>query len=246
MNTNSNDNNITIGSLSGKIDWQTERRANYLVIRNYIAADKTPNYNESVTLSTQGTFEFLHHVEPLCQRWDGPLSVAVYAPGDDLKLSMNIIYYLRLCKDECVRQNVSWHIVYDSAFGPPQDNISLPELYLNKYTFSCSKTIEEITMNMNTTFRHDHSLPYPINVLRNVARLSSKTHYLLASDIELYPSVNVVSSFMDLLKREKQGLIPVLSNDIPHTYVLPIFEVRANVEPPLKKSQLREFIKSGN
>lgn len=71
--------------------WTTQNRGSYSVIYNYIAADNTPSFNQSVTLTTQGTYEFLYHVEFLCQRWDGPISVAVYAPGIIVSLNPSLL-----------------------------------------------------------------------------------------------------------------------------------------------------------
>jgi hypothetical protein len=63
---------------------------------------------------------------------------------------------------------------------------------------------------------------------------------VFAIDIELYPSVSIVSAFFDLLGREKKGLVPFIFN--PHVYVLPVFEVKAEVEPPFKNQSSDNFL----
>ncbi len=224
--------------------WSTETRGSYSVIKNYIPSDEKPDYNKSVTLTTQGTYEFLYHIEILCKRWDGHLSVGVYAPGDDFNLAVNLIYYLRECKHSCVKTKTSWHLVYDTTFGP--QSILFPVSYVNDMNFDCSQSFKEIADKFNVRFRSDRALPYPINVCRNVARLSAGTNYVFASDIELYPSVGIVSAFLELLDREKRGLVRMISKSVRHVYVLPVFEVEAEVEPPLNKSELRALFKKGN
>jgi N-acetyllactosaminide beta-1,3-N-acetylglucosaminyltransferase len=112
--------------------------------------------------------------------------------------------------------------------------------------FDCSQSFNDIVDKFSARFRSDHSLPYPINVVRNVARINAQTNYIFASDIELYPSVGIVSAFFELLDREKRGLVPLVSNSNPHVYIIPIFEVKAGFDPPLNKSELRTLIKSGN
>lgn len=147
-----------------------------------------------------------------------------------------------------MKGDVSWHLVYDSTLGPKIsniENISLPETYLTNIEVDCTRNIDDIVKSFNPSFRFDHKLPYPINVVRNVARLASKTRYLLASDIELYPSTNIVSMFMKLHERERLGLQPLVNKEVPHTYVLPIFEVKSGIEPPFNKSQLVKLVKSG-
>ncbi len=239
-------NDQTIDSSNDKetIWWSTETRGSYSVLKNYIPSDEKPDYNRSVTLTTQGTYEFLYHVENLCKRWNEHISVGVYSPGDEFKLVVNLIYYLRKCKHSCVKTKTSWHLVYDTNFGP-QSNSSFPYSYVNN-NIDCSQSFNDIVDKFSSTFRSDHSLPYPINVIRNVARINAQTNYIFASDIELYPSVGIVPAFFELLDREKRGLVPLVSNSNPHVYIVPIFEVKAGVDPPLNKSELRKLIKSGN
>lgn len=226
--------------------WKTGIKGSYSVISDYVLADAKVGYNDSVTLTTQGSFEFLYHTERLCQRWDGPVSVAVYAPGDDFKVCLDLIYYLRRCRDPCVSRNITWHFIFDSTFGPSLSNISFPEdISSSNQLLNCSLTNDELPLYFKSNFRTQHKIPYPINVVRNVARLGSKTRYLLASDIELYPSINVVSMFREMREREESGLLPLINKNVPHVYVLPIFEVKAGLEPPQTKTQLAEMIKKG-
>lgn len=118
------------------------------------------------------------------------------------------------------------------------------------------------------SYRHRYGLPYPINVCRNVARRNAKTHFVLASDIELYPSADVVPMFLNFSKR--LGImvqkpvsqlhtdpVPLTGNSAvaalasfflqsipsrspkPRVYVLPIFEVDKTIKDvPSTKSIL--------
>lgn len=226
--------------------WTTETRTSYSVINNYVIADDD-NSNESVTLTTQGSFEFLPHAVELCRRWEGPISLAVYAPGDDLKISLEVIYYLRRCRDGCVRSRISWHLIYDAMFGPALNNISFPDSLVSQYRLiKCDLSDEEVLKEFASSFRENHKLPYPINVARNVARLQSKTKYLLASDIELYPSLNIVSMFKLLIQKEEADQVPLINRKVPHVYHLPIFEVEAGLEPPQTKSELMDMFRTGD
>ena len=227
--------------------WSTEIKGSYNVINSYVQADNLVEFNDSVTLTTQGSFEFLYHAENLCLRWDGPVSVAVYAPGDDFKVSLQIIYFLRTCRDPCVRKNVTWHFVFDSVYGPPLTNLPYPESIgtNDPSLLNCSLSNDELPQYFKSNFKAEHKNPYPINVVRNVARTQSRTRYVLASDIELYPSINVVSMFKNMLEREENNLVPLAKKDIPHVYVLPIFEVKSGLLPPSTKTELMAMIKKG-
>lgn len=75
---------------------------------------------------------------------------------------------------------------------------------------------------------------YPINVGRNIARESATTHYLLASDIELYPSPGVINDFLDMIRRNG----PSLRHGKPKVFPLSIFELEANMSLPNDKTEL--------
>ena len=78
------------------------------------------------------------------------------------------------------------------------------------------------------------NLTYPVNLLRNVARQNAPTHYILASDAELYPSLDMVRLFFDMLRRNES----VLHLGRPKVFVLPIFEVYRNQTVPSSKTEL--------
>ena len=50
---------------------------------------------------------------------------------------------------------------------------------------NCDVTMGEISKE--ATYRYQKGLVYPINMVRNVARISAATHFVFPSDIELYP-----------------------------------------------------------
>jgi len=226
--------------------WTTESRASYSVINNYVISDDDVG-NDSVTYTTQGSYEFLRHAIPLCKRWEGHVSLAVYAPGTDFTTALEIIYFYRRCGDPCVRNRVSFHLIYDALHGPNLNNISFPDSLVSQYkSLNCNISDDALLDNFSSTFREDHKLPYPINVARNVARLQSRTKYLLASDIELYPSLHVGSMFKDLLQREEAHQEPLINPQVPHVYHFPIFEVKAGLEPPATKNELLDMFKRGD
>lgn len=43
---------------------------------------------------------------------------------------------------------------------------------------------------------------YPVNVGRNIARDAAMTHFILASDIELYPNPGLVRKFLEMIARK--------------------------------------------
>lgn len=252
--------------------WKFENRSSYSVLRNYVIASsqkidvdgsilRKDDFDSSVTYTTQGSYEFLHHAEQLCKRFDGPVSIAVYAPSSEFQIAVNLIYYLRECGHPCVRQNISWHMIYDSL-------MKVDNLDINKYpdeflidnnvnlNFNCSVRYKDYQASLTRIYEHEtdksvinvrakNHLPYPINVLRNVARLSANTKHVLASDIELYPSTHIVRMFRKMLAKEKRGQLKLVDASKPHVYILPIFEVEASATAPETKQQLVQMLKKG-
>lgn len=99
-------------------------------------------------------------------------------------------------------------------------------------------------MNASTEqmYKTQKKLLYPVNVGRNVAREMAQTHYILPSDIELYPSPNIITKFLELIAENKG---PLLSKN-PKVFPLHIFEVSANQQVPETKTLLKEMLVNGS
>lgn len=92
-----------------------------------------------------------------------------------------------------------------------------------------------INVSVSKLYKSEKRLLYPVNLGRNIARESAVTHYVLASDIELYPSPNLPTKFLEMIRRKNQ---PSLLQPNPKVFVLSIFEVAETVQPPTNKSIL--------
>ena len=57
-------------------------------------------------------------------------------------------------------------------------------------TVDCSQKAPK--WNNITTYRKQKKLTYPINIARNTARRLAQTYFVMASDIELYPSFDFI------------------------------------------------------
>ncbi|XP_013791575.1 beta-1,4-glucuronyltransferase 1-like [Limulus polyphemus] len=96
-------------------------------------------------------------------------------------------------------------------------------------------------LTKNLTYVVSNNLPYPINVARNVARLNAKTHYVFASDVELYPSENIIPRFLRLVENMKKKNSNFATKR--QVFVLPVFEVKSGIQPPTRKEDLRTLMK---
>ena len=57
------------------------RNEKYMVLYNHFKARIFFECLESITFTTHGEYHYLDNLIPLLQKWRGPISVAVFAPG---------------------------------------------------------------------------------------------------------------------------------------------------------------------
>lgn len=100
---------------------------------------------------------------------------------------------------------------------------------------NCSKPAPWINASVAKMYKSQHKLLYPVNVGRNVARESAPTHYVLASDIELYPNPGLTTNFLEMIRRDDDK---ALKSPNPKVFVLSIFEVTEKSQPPANKTRL--------
>jgi len=223
--------------LNKPIEFQQSMRSNYWILYNYIRAERKFNCNESITYTTHGDFTFMDNLEPLLERWQGPISVAVYAPGSDLEDTVDTILYYRDCTNsKLVRDLATFHIFFDMSHIPaniPRHNT------LHKKRPNCQSP--EGLISSNLTYRHRLGLSYPVNVARNVARITASTHFVFPSDIELYPNPNLIKDFLEMIRRNDREL----QRPAPRVFVSSIFEISANHSSlPASKHELVSLLNS--
>lgn len=88
------------------------------------------------------------------------------------------------------------------------------------------------------TYRTKYNLSYPVNVARNIAREAALTHYILASDIVLYPSEDLINKFLKMVTEKQE----VLRNARPKVFALPVFEILDDEDLPKNKTELLKMI----
>ncbi|XP_039289528.1 beta-1,4-glucuronyltransferase 1 isoform X1 [Nilaparvata lugens] len=220
----------------------TAQRGDFWVLYNYVtAAARRPHCWESITYTTHADYTFLDNLQPLLERWRGPVSLALYAPGTDFAQTLNTIRYLKDCGSDLVNEFVTFHIYFPSKHIPKQiprgeailggggesTNCSLPAPWLNQ-TGALYKTRKKLL--------------YPVNVGRNIAREAATTHFVLPSDIELYPSPGLIPEFLAMVLRQE----PPLLRKNPKVFVLSIFELESNMNLPVNKNELVSMVRNGS
>lgn len=175
-----------------------QRSGNYWVLYNYIRGERSFRCNETLTYTTHGEYTFLHNLEPLLTRWQGPVSVSIFAPGDDYLAAVQAILYYRDCSaTTLVKDYATFHIFFPFAHMPNTSLFTQDELA--KVRANCAVKPAVIEEQVNT-YRNWSALDYPVNVGRNIARETANSHFIFPSDIELYPNPGLIPSFLDMIR----------------------------------------------
>ncbi|EAT35984.1 AAEL011899-PA [Aedes aegypti] len=215
-----------------------ETRGNYYVLKNFISPKRPQECHDSITYTTHGDYRFLDNVVPLLDRWQGPLSLAVYAPGEEFGIAVESLRYLIYCDRQSylVEEYAAVHLYFDFERMPPkpiQFYSDLLQTPLNCYSDNVTSPLPSLENPSNHT--------YPVNVGRNIARDAARTHFVLASDIELYPNPGFIEMFLQMVAQPAYRY----TLDMPSVYVLPVFEVDSYSSVPEDKIELLQMLKTG-
>ncbi|XP_055853699.1 beta-1,4-glucuronyltransferase 1-like [Episyrphus balteatus] len=213
----------------------------FWILKNYIRADHAElNCAESITYTTHGDLTFLDNLKTLMPRWSAPVSFALYAPGTDFNKTLESIQYVRNClkESDLIQYYVTFHIYFPKEHMPKI--VPLTETDALNWPYDCNLPPPYENINRTTMYKQSHNLSYPINVGRNIARKASLTHFILASDIELYPNPGFVDSFLEMVVRNSS----VLSGDKPRVFPLATFEIDKRAIMPETKTQLQELLRN--
>lgn len=181
----------------------------YLFVPN-LAKAAMLTFNASnliLTLCTQSNLQNLYEIIDLVKVWDGPISVSVFAHGHDVNSAAYAVAYYRTCYRN-VTSKVSFHLVFPITHRPHGHLKLIPDVRCRRGNF--------VTNESNRNY-FNADVPYPHNVLRNIAVQFSETPYIFVIDVDMVTSRNLYSDFSKFIKRK----------GITHSktvYVTPVFE----------------------
>ncbi|XP_030381132.1 beta-1,4-glucuronyltransferase 1-like isoform X1 [Scaptodrosophila lebanonensis] len=220
---------------------QTLQRGDFWVLENYVQADHGKlKCHETITYTTHADYTFLDNLVPLLERWNAPVSIAMHAPGTDFQPTLDAIRYLRDCVagNNLVRAFATFHVYFSTKHIPK----SIPKAKdALKTGYNCSLPAPYFNVSSGHLYKAQKKLLYPVNVGRNIARDAALTHFILASDIELYPNPGLVKKFLEMIARNEL----YLHRAAPRVFPLSIFEVDGNSPVPRDKTELQEFLRTG-
>lgn len=175
---------------------------------------------------------------PLVERWRGPISIALHAPGTDFQNTIDSVAYLRDCTSPLIKQLVTFHVYFSTKHVPKK----VPRHdHLFQEPFNCSLSVPFLNATQDKMYKTQKKLLYPVNVGRNIARETAQTYYILPSDIELYPSLDLITRFLEMIADNAEPL----KRPNPKVFPIPLFEVLSTEHVPDSKGQLQEMLVNG-
>ena len=191
-----------------------------------------------VCLATQASLEKLHSLVQVAHHWIGPISVALYAAGDEeFEALQRYLVYLRRCYVP-IRERVTFSLSVPKNRTPKKQ----PRVFEVPDNIDCAKpeaTLNDIVSGISqeqSSWRARNV--YPQNHMRNLARKNCQTDWVFLTDVDVVPCV-------DLAKRLDEFLTTVGNNCDKCAYVVPTYELDIRVRFPANKTELVRLAKKG-
>lgn len=123
------------------------------------------------------------------------------APGPDFISTIQSIFYLRNCvpSKNLIRQFVTFHLFFNNSHVPQNIRKYSENADPIEKLYKCPEHPPYLNKTSADTYNKKNGLQYQINLARNLAIQSALTYFIFPCDIELYPSLNVVPQFFDMI-----------------------------------------------
>uniref|UniRef100_H9G6H4 Beta-1,4-glucuronyltransferase 1 n=1 Tax=Anolis carolinensis TaxID=28377 RepID=H9G6H4_ANOCA len=190
----------------------------YRVYRDVLRGDWDGQRSPDMVLVTHTSLGNLHHAQRLAERWQGPFSVAVFAPGAaEVRLAVTMIYAIAaLCSP--LRQLAATFFSGDVA-----------------RLETCGDVFAKLSRIGSRWHNYGANASYPNNLLRNVAKKAVGDHWALVVDMDMVPSEGLREAFLALRNDET----------MPGVFVVPAFEIRHTRRIPGTKAELLRLYQVG-
>lgn len=187
-------------------DWTRfpfEQNGDYWIYNNFIISSSHDLIgNTSITLTTHGTWRDIKQSGRLAERWNAPISMAVYVKDEELEYVYEQIYQIRYCSAFGAIWNrwVSIQLVFSNKYFP----INFEPLEQNyPRGFYCNRSASMLNITSPVQSRPSAVSMYPMNLLRNVARLNAHTYYVFHLDPSMLPTMGFAKKFLDFIRTYK-------------------------------------------
>ncbi|KAL7737488.1 hypothetical protein ACLKA6_007622 [Drosophila palustris] len=192
-----------------------------------------------ICLATQSSVERLYSLPQVADNWRGPLSVALFAAGnEEYTVLRYFVTYMRLCFPN-IMANATFHILVPREFDNLPRVLTESNNIKNKYNCQYPERTLKALLKLRSvkTLEWRQKNTYPQNHMRNVARKGCQTKYVFLTDVDIIPSINSVVLLNNFFKTA------VCEGNC--AYVIPTFEIDVRANFPRAKENLLGLIKKG-
>lgn len=208
----------------------------FLIHRNFKRADFMGDSND-ITLVSQCSVDNLHYIPALAKRWNGPISIAIFAPGHEAVVALHGIDLLRKCEPE-VKEFVTFHVMYPTAKIP-----QFTEANDKLLSDDCTEALSALTdLKTKGNYQREDKIKYPQNSLRNLARDNLNTNLFYLVDIDTVPCSSLRHDFDKFAT--KKGLYE--NPDMLEAFITPAFEIKRHLRYPDDKQELLDYWENGD
>lgn len=202
--------------------YKTDSSGFYFLVPNILGGSKQHSSDSyDLALVTHTTSNHLHNLVQLSERWVGPISVSVFTHCHDAEFALQLIQNLYACYRH-IQRNVFFHLLF-----PVSSHAKITKIPYQDVDCSEEYSVKSTSQN----FILEDKLKYPHNVLRNLAIKTATAKFVLAIDIDILPSANLLNSF-------QRDVLSSSTVDNRTAYILPIFEIGENQDIPSTKQEL--------
>lgn len=193
-------------SRCARLDWPhfpLEQNGEYWIHNNFISSiSRDLKSNTGITLTTHGSWSDIKYTGRLAARWNAPISMAVYVRHNELQDVYEAIHQIRYCSKfgAIWKRWVSMQLVFSNNYFPRQLSHFDHEY---RWGFNCNISTNFPNISMPIDYQKMGVSMYPINMLRNVARLNAHTYFVLPLDPSMFPTFGFVNKFLDFINTQK-------------------------------------------
>lgn len=170
--------------------------------------------------------------------WTGPISVGIFAIGDDdLHYTQIYLTYLLHCFPELVAQ-MAFHLVFARQFAPSSALLDI-KLDVNLPNYNCDTpdaVLSGLAQKRPLHTQGWRNSPYPQNHMRNVARKGCQTDYVFLIDVDIIPNFGMADQLNDFLRLQRNATTEKVA------YVIPTFEVDHRALFPKSKADVLNLV----
>ncbi|XP_068240702.1 beta-1,4-glucuronyltransferase 1 isoform X2 [Palaemon carinicauda] len=217
--------------------WDVRRR--YKIHDHVFTGPQYPRLTREspVCLATQTSVDRLFWLTQVARYWTSPMSVAVFTPDVEYAIARAYLTYLVTCFP-FLGEKVTFHFTY------PRDHLprDIP-LVIDHLEGKCDQplaVLKELLKQRNSKMlMWRERMPYPQNVVRNVARKNCGTEWVFLADVDIVPIPGLSDGLATFLATKPATQCKKCA------FVVPTYEVDERSPLPYNRSSLLRLAEQG-